>query len=905
MPDKIQAKMNMTKPEPVYLIDGSAYIYRAYHAITPLTNDSGLPTHAIYGFINILLRVIREKEPRYMAVAFDLKGPTFRHGLFKDYKANRPPMPEDLACQIPYIRDAVEAYKIRCLEEPGFEADDLIASAARSLAGQGHQVVIVSGDKDLIQLVDDNTTFWDPMNDRFLDPAGVSKKYGVEIGALLDYFALIGDSADNISGVPGVGPKTAVKLLGEFGSLDNLYTNLAAIGSKKLAEKLADHQESAFLARDLIRLREDLDVPSEPDAYLIPPPDNDKLRELFMFLGFSRLLKSQVETPSLNHQGYKLVRDLAELRELGKTLAAGPQLAIDTETSGLDTLTADLVGISLAVKPGEAWYVPIGHLTEDGGPAAGQLPLTEVLAILEPLLTDKKLPKVGHNLKFDYSIFLNHGLTMAGRLRDTMICSYLVAPARRSHKLDDLVEELLGAKLTSFVEVTEQYKGSGKEVNFAFVSPAAAKDYSCEDVDAALLLWRHFQPQLAEYDLWQLFEDVECVLIPLLAEMERKGITVDRDTLKNLAVEFADHLAELERDIYRLAGEEFNIGSPKQLGTILFEKLKLPQGRKTKTGYSTDAKILENLARYHDLPVYIINYRNLAKLKSTYVDALLEQIHPKTGRVHSSFNQTVAATGRLSSSNPNLQNIPIRTPEGQRIRKAFIAAPGHVFLAADYSQIDLRVMAHYSQDQALIGDFRAGKDIHHQTAVEIFRVSSSFVTPDMRRVAKTINFSIVYGISAFGLSSRLNLSRKEAATFIERYFEHYPGVKKFMESVVEKARQDGYVTTLLKRRRQLPDLNSSNRISREAAERIAVNTPIQGTAADIIKLAAISVDREIKRNNLAARVLLQIHDELVLEVPEGELAQVRKLVAPAMESVMQLDVPLVVNISVGNNLADT
>lgn len=895
----------MIKSEPVYLIDGSAYIYRAYHAVAPLTNSGGLPTHAVYGFINILLRVIREKDPRYLAVAFDLKGPTFRHEMYKDYKANRPPMPEDLACQIPYVRDAVKAYNIRGLEEKGFEADDLIASAARQLAEQGHQVVVVSGDKDLLQLVDERITFWDPMNDRLFDQEGVLAKYGVPVSALLDYFALIGDSSDNVPGVPGVGPKTAVKLISEFGSLDNLYGQLDEVDKKKLAEKLATNRDAAFLSRDLIRLKEDLVVPAAPEEYLLATPDNDKLRELFTFLGFTRLLKTQVETPTMDRQGYKLIQNLDELGALAKEFATAPHLVVDTETSGLDPLSAELVGISLSNKVGEAWYVPIGHLDEDGSLIDGQLLLSKTLELLRPLLEDRNLPKIGHNLKFDYSIFLNHGIEMQGRLWDTMICSYLLAPARRSHKLDDLTEELLEVKLTSFAQVTGQGKGKKKEGNFAFVSPEQAKDYSCEDVDAALLLWQHFRPQLEKFDLWDLFEKVEIIMIPVLAEMERAGVMVDRDELERLGREFEDNLAELADEIYRLAGEEFNIGSPKQLGVILFEKLKLPQGRKTKTGYSTDAKVLENLGRYHDLPVLVGNYRNLAKLKSTYVEGLLEQIHPKTDRVHTSFNQTVTATGRLSSSNPNLQNIPIRTPEGQRIRRAFVAAPGHVFLAADYSQIDLRVMAHYSQDQALIDDFQGGKDIHHQTAVEIFRVSSNFVTPDMRRVAKTINFSIVYGISAFGLASRLNLSRKEAATFIERYFEHYPGVKKFMETVVEEARRDGYVTTLLKRRRLLPDLNSSNRIRREGAERIAVNTPIQGTAADIIKLAAIEVDRQLREKGLAAKVLLQIHDELVLEVPESELAEIEKLIRPAMESVMQLDVPLVVNISTGRNLADT
>jgi DNA polymerase-1 len=897
----------MSKSEPVYLIDGSAYIYRAYHAIAPLSNSEGLPTHAVYGFINILLRVFREKEPRYVAVAFDLKGPTFRHEIYPEYKANRPPMPEDLVCQLPYIRQAVEAYNIRCLEESGFEADDLIASAARRLEKAGHPVVIVSGDKDLMQLVDKKTLFWDPMNNRQIDTEGVLEKYGVPVTSLLDYFSLVGDSSDNIPGVPGVGPKTAAKLIGEFGSLDDLYKRLDELDKKKLVEKLEVHRDQAFLSRDLIRLKEDLDVAEDQEFYARPEPDNDKLRELFTFLGFKRLLKDQVENPALDRKGYQLVTDERSLQEVVAVLRSSKVMVIDTETTGLDTLSAGLVGVSLCGGADKAWYVPIGHVDEAGSLCPGQIEIKQVIEILRPLLEDAKLPKIGHNLKFDYKVLANHGVTIAGSIWDTMLCSYLVEPSRRSHKLDDLAMELLEVKLTSFDEVTGQGgKKKGKEeVTFATVSLEKARDYSCEDVHASFLLWEYFRPKLEELDLWSLFSEVESAVVVVLAEMERAGVLVDHEVLKKLAEEFSDDMKGLERDIYELAGEKFNIGSPKQLGEILFEKLKLPQGRKTKTGYSTDAKVLEKLARYHDLPASVVNYRNLAKLKSTYVDSLLEQINPQSGRVHTSYNQAVTATGRLSSSNPNLQNIPIRTPEGQRIRSAFVAAPGHLFVAADYSQIDLRVMAHYSGDHALVDDFKSGRDIHRQTAAEIFRVSSDFITTEMRRVAKTINFSIVYGISAFGLSSRLNLSRKEAATFIERYFEHYPGVKKFMDDIVEQVRRDGYVTTLLNRRRFLPEINSSNRVQRESAERIAINTPIQGTAADIIKLATIEVDRQLREKKLKTRMLLQIHDELVLEVPEKELDTVTGLIKPAMENVMKLDVPLVVNISTGTNLAET
>ncbi|MBU0479520.1 MAG: DNA polymerase I [Proteobacteria bacterium] len=894
--------------EKVYLIDGSAYIYRAYHAVAPLTNSSGLPTHAVYGFVNILLRVIREKSAKYLAVAFDMKGPTFRHEMYGEYKANRPPMPEDLACQIPYVRDIVGAYNITCLERAGFEADDLIASAARALEKKGLEVVVVSGDKDLLQLVSERITVWEPMQDRVMGPQEVAAKYGIPVAGLLDYFSLVGDSSDNIPGVPGVGPKTAATLIGEYGTLESLYEKIAEVDKKKLAEKLAANREEAFLSRDLIRLKEDLEIPDRAEGYLIPEPDNDKLRELFTFLGFTRLLKSQVENPNLDPKGYRLVGDAGELKKICKKLGAAQALVVDTETTSLDTLTAELVGISLCADEKEAFYVPTGHRREDGSRCPGQLTIEEALGILRPLLEDLRLPKICHNLKFDYGVLATHGVTMKGPLYDTMIASYLLDPSRRSHKLDDLCGEILQVRMTPFSEVVGgDKKGSKKkdEANFALVDIAVARDYSCEDVHGTYLLWEHFRPQLEALDLWDLFAEVEMALVPILSGMERTGILVSQQELETLTGEFGATLADMEREIYRLAGEEFNINSPKQLGEILFEKLNLPHDRKTKTGYSTDANVLEKLANYHDLPAAVINYRNLAKLKSTYADRLLELVHPKTGRVHTSFNQTVTTTGRLSSSDPNLQNIPIRTPEGQRIRQTFIPEKGDLLLGADYSQIELRVLAHYSGDHALADAFLSGRDIHAETAAEVFRVSPAFITPQMRRVAKTINFGIVYGISAFGLSSQLHISRKEAATFIERYFAHYAGVKKYMEEIVERARQDGYVETLLKRRRPLPDIGSANKNTREFAERTAINTPIQGTAADIIKLATIAVDRRLKAENLPARLLLQIHDELVFEVAENKVEKVSALVKEEMESVMKLAVPLVVNVACGKNLAET
>ena len=891
----------MPAKEPVYLIDGSAYFYRAYHAIAPLTTANGLPTHAAYGFTNILLRVIREKSPEFLAVAFDARGPNFRHEKYPAYKANRPPMPDDLAVQIPYIKKIVEAHNIHTMEEQGVEADDLIASAARKLAAAGYKVIVVSGDKDLLQLVGDDIIVWDPMKDVVMDSEGVKKKYNVSPDRLLDLFSLMGDKSDNIPGVPGVGPKSAEKLINEFGSLDELYNRLESLKKSKMKENLETHRQEAFLSRELIDLKEDLDISENIDDYRLPAPDTDKLKKLYTELEFTRLMKAEIPVEAVSQESFTMVKDEAGLKSIVKLLKKAGYMVLDTETSDLDPLSADLVGLSLCVDPKQAFYIPLDHRDEDGKRVPGQLAKKDVLHTLKPFLEDEKLPKLGHNLKFDYSIIKlqGEGVSLRGPLWDTMIAAYLLDPGRRTFKLDDLCREILDVRLTSFSEVT---KGDKRPEAFAYVPLEDAKNYSCEDVYGACLLWEEFRPRLEKQDLWQLFADLETPLVPILADMELAGIKVNTDLLGELSDEFGTKLAELEKEIYKLAGQEFNINSPRQLGEILFEKLKLPHGRKTKTGYSTDVKVLEKLS-FHELPQAMLIHRNLSKLQSTYVDKLAGLVHPKTGRVHTSFNQTVTATGRLSSSNPNLQNIPIRTEEGQRIRQAFIPERGHVFVAGDYSQIDLRVLAHYSQDKALLEAFRSGQDIHSRTAAEIFFVSPMLITSQMRRVAKTINFGIVYGMSSFGLASQLNLSRKEAQTFIERYFKHYPGVQRFMEDIVKQARKEHHVTTLLNRIRLLPDINSTNRTRREFAERTAINTPIQGTAADIIKLAMIKVDREIAKAELQAKMLLQIHDELVFEVPEKEAGITEKLVKKCMESVIKLDVPLLVNISVGKDLA--
>ncbi len=892
----------MAGQAPVYLIDGNAYLYRAYHAIAPLTTSHGLPTHAVYGFTSILLRVLREKKPSHCAVAFDVRGPVFRHQLYPAYKANRPPMPDDLAVQVPYVKEVVRAYRIPVLEQEGMEADDLIAAAAHRLVEAGHRVVIVSGDKDLLQLVSDRIQVWEPMKDVLYDGEAVAARYQVPPDRLLDLFALLGDSSDNVPGVAGIGPKTGEKLVNQFGSLEGIYDSLGEMRPSKLKTNLEEQRQAAFLSRDLIRLRTDIEVPAALAQYELGAPDQEALRELYTRLEFSSLLKKEVKAPLVAGDTFQRVASVAELRQVAGELAAAGRLVLDTETTSTEPLSAALVGLSLCSSAERAWYVPIGHRDQSGALLPGQLRRQEVLDILRPLLEDQKIPKLGHNLKFDYGVLRCQGedaVRLAGPLLDTMVASYLLAPERRSHKLDDLCQELLGERLTSFTEVTG---GDKRPDAFAYVGLEEATKYSCEDVYGACRLWDEFRPQLEGEGLAGLYDSMEGPLIAVLADMELAGVTVDPELLAGLSSEFAIKLETLEKNIYQLAGEEFNINSPRQLGAILFEKLKLPHGKKTKTGYSTDSSVLEKLG-FHELPRAVSEHRNLTKLKSTYIDKLASLVHPETRRVHTSFNQTVTATGRLSSSNPNLQNIPIRTEEGQRIRAAFVPAPGHLFVAGDYSQIDLRVLAHYSGDAALIESFRSGEDIHRRTAAEIFFVSPLLVTAEMRRVAKTINFGIVYGMSSFGLASQLNLSRKEAQTFIDRYFARCPGVKEFMEKVVEEARGQGFVTTLCHRRRSLPDINSPNRGRREFAERAAINTPIQGTAADIIKLAMLRVEEGLRKAGLGARMLLQIHDELVLEAPSAEAEETSRLVQEIMESVFPLEVPLAVNMAVGENLA--
>ncbi len=886
--------------EEIYIIDGSAYIYRAYHAIAPLSNSKGMPTHAVLGFVNMVKRLIREKKPKYLAMAFDTRGPVFRHQLYDQYKANRPPMPEDLSVQIPFIKKFVEASNFLLLEEQDVEADDIIASVAKRFTALGHRVVVVSGDKDLLQLISDDVVMWDPMKDKFMDKEAVQKKYGVRPDQLLDLFALIGDSADNIPGVPGVGPKTAEKLIGDFTTLDGLYAHVDELKKSKMKEKIIENRALAYLSRELINLKSDVAIPEELDKYLLPQGNDEQLLEIYQELEFSSLLKDIDTSTGVPVDGFVTVRTREQLTALVEALKNAEILVVDTETTSLNARNARLVGISLCADLERAWYVPIGHLDEAGQLAPGQLSGQEVFTALQPLLQSTAQTKIGHNLKYDFTVIKQQwGIELGGALADTMIAAYLTESDGRSLKLDTLCLNR-GLKLTSFDEVVA---GDKREDCFAYVDIDAAGIYSCEDVYSTLFLWQEFEPLLKEKGVLDLFQNVEMPIVTILANMELTGICIDTSVLSVLSLEFSKKLLVLEEQIYAMAGHEFNINSPRQLGTVLFEEQGLPHGRKIKTGFSTDVKVLEKLAKKHGLPDFILQYRTLAKLMSTYVEKLGQLKDDKTGRIHSSFNQAVAATGRLSSSDPNLQNIPIRTEDGNRIREAFVPGEGLVFLSADYSQIDLRVLAHYSQDPALLSAFRTGEDIHARTAAEIFSVSPMLVTSEMRRVAKSINFGIVYGMSSFGLSSQLDIGRKEAQRFIDKYFRLYTGVQTFMTDIVEQARENGYVTTLLGRRRSFPEILAKNRTQREFAERMAINTPIQGTAADIIKLAMIKCEAVIKENNLSAKMLLQIHDELVFELPESELEQTKPIIKLAMEGALKLDVPLAVNFQVGRNLA--
>ncbi|MBI5586018.1 MAG: DNA polymerase I [Deltaproteobacteria bacterium] len=892
----------MDERKVLYLIDGSSYIYRAFFAIAHLSNSKGMPTQAIYGFVQMVNKVLEEQQPRYLALVFDAKGPTFRHEIYPEYKAHRPPMPDALQVQIPYIKEISQAYGFPILEKEGLEADDLIGTLARQAQEKGFEVVIISGDKDLMQLVSPKVWMWDTLKDQVFDQKAVRERFGSDPAMLPDIFGLAGDSSDNIPGVPGIGEKTAVKLIHTHGTLERLLADLPQLTPLRLKEKIEKNRDQALLSRKLATIDTEVPLDLAVEDLKPAPADPEKLKALFTELEFKKFLDGLgevVETRD-NPRDYEGVFEQPELDRIIREIKKAGHISLDLETTSADPLRAEIVGIALSWKEGAGFYVPVGH-TYLGAPR--QLKREQVLADLKELIEDPEIKKIGQNIKYEWLVLRHYGLDYRGIAFDTMLASYLLNPGRRTHGLDQIAWEHLNQKLISYKEVT----GTGsKALNFSQVPVPRAVEYAAEDAEVTLTLSELLGPLLHQAGLKKLFRELEMPLITVLGEMEWHGIRIDTGALADLSKELEGKLAQIEDQIYALAGDRFNINSPQQLSQILFDKLQLPSAKKTKgkSHSSTDAEVLRDLSLQYPICTEIWNYRSLSKLKSTYVDALPKLLHPETGRLHTSFNQTVTATGRLSSSDPNLQNIPVRTEEGRRIRQAFVADPGWLLLSADYSQIELRIMAHYSGDPSLVEAFLNEEDIHTRTAAELNNVSPGEVTPDMRRQAKVINFGIIYGMSAFGLSKELGIGAREAQEMIDRYFLRYQGVKEFLDRTIAEARETKMVTTLFNRRRIIEEINSSNRVARQFAERTPINTPIQGSAADLIKKAMIVIAREMKGQGLQARMLLQVHDELVFEAPEQEVEALKKLVKEHMESAVELRVPLTVQISTGRNWAE-
>jgi len=898
------------------LIDGSSYLYRAFHALPPLTGPQGEPTGAVLGVLNMLLKSLREHDGAQFVVVFDAPGRTFRDDLFTAYKAHRPPMPDDLRVQIEPLLEAVQALGLPLLRISGVEADDVIGTLARRAADGDRRVLISTGDKDMAQLVGPYITLVNTMSDSTYDRDGVKAKFDVWPEQIIDYLALAGDSSDGIPGIDKVGPKTAAKWLNQYGSIDALIENADQVPGK-IGENLRAGLDTLALSRQLATIRCDLDLPPEAADLARRPTDETALRTLYTRFGFKNLLRglgvpdSPAATPDGSAlvadpallaapRGYEVVLDEAALGRWLETLAQSTLFAFDTETTSLDYLQARIVGVSFCVEPGRAAYVPLGH---DYVGAPEQLDRDAVLARLKPLLEAERPAKVGHHLKYDAHVLANHGIALGGMAYDTMLESYVWNSVATRHDMDSAAERYLGLKTITYEEVAG--KGA-KQIPFSQVSIETASTYAAEDADVTLRLHRTLWPAIEREPLLRrLYEDFEQPLVPVLQRMERRGVLIDREMLRRQGVELAKRAEELKAAAQAEAGTEFNVDSPKQLQQILYEKMNLPVLRKTPTGQpSTAEDVLEQLAESFTLPKLILDYRSIAKLRSTYADKLPTQVNPDTGRVHTSYHQAVAQTGRLSSTDPNLQNIPIRTPEGRRIRQAFIAPPGHVLLAADYSQIELRIMAHLSGDASLIAAFEADRDVHQATAAEVFGVPLAEVTADQRRSAKAINFGLIYGMSAFGLARQLGIGRTEAQQYVDLYFERYPGVKAYMDRTREGARETGYVETVFGRRLYLPEIRSRNRALQQYAERSAINAPMQGTAADLIKLAMIAVDRWCEEEGQDdARLIMQVHDELVLEARQGAADRVAAAVRERMVAAGQgaLRVPLKVDVGRGMN----
>ncbi len=900
----ISFAMQQTPDKKLFLVDGHAIAYRAYYALikNPLTNSQGQPTGAVFGFANYLLKLLSDFKCPYIAVVFDSPEPTFRHELFKEYKANREEMPQDLRSQIPLIHRLVKAFNITALSRSGLEADDIIAHVTGLAKNEGFDVFLVTRDKDLMQLVGPQVrvvSFESGGNSETLGPEQVVEKFGVRPDQIRDLLALMGDSSDNIPGVPGVGPKTAQRILEKAGTIDALLENPGCLENEKLAAKVIENKDALLLSRKLATLHADVDFNLDMESLALRPINKGEAAGFLKEMDFAAFLKHPLfaQEKKLDYA----VRVAAHVYDVEAFVARAQKagtVCIDTETTSIVPRRAGLVGITLAVDTSEALYVPVGHTAEDGN---GNIPLDRALAVLRPMLESAGIAKTGQNLKYDCQVFRNYGIVMRGISFDVMVAAYVIDPGKRNYGLDTLAAEFLGVSTIPI----ENLIGKGKkQINFGDVRIADAAVYSCEDVILPLYLKELFQPVLSERNQNALFSDIEMPLVAVLADLEWEGVAIDKDLLSRLSTDYTKRLAAISAEIYRLSGREFNLNSPKQISQVLFDELKLPKSKKTKTGLSTDVDALEKLHDSHPVAQKLLEYREVQKLLSTYIDALGPQIIAESGRLHTSFNQTIAATGRLSSTNPNLQNIPVRTDAGRAIREAFVAPQGHVVVSADYSQIELRILAHVSGDTFLIQSFHSDKDIHTQTASAIYGVFPEMVTPEMRRAAKTINFGLMYGMGPVNLSRQLGISFKEAHTFIDNYFKQFPSIQGYMTASIETARAKGYSETLLGRRRYLPEMNADNRQVREAAERTAINTPIQGTAADIIKLAMIRISKDRSSAPCPFTMILQVHDELVFEVGEKGAEEFKAWVCGMMSGAYRLSVPVKVDAGVGKNWSE-
>jgi DNA polymerase-1 len=869
----------------LYLIDFSSYFYRAFHALPRLTNSKGLPTGAVYGVTTMLLKVLKERQPQYLALVFDAKGPTFRHELYRGYKAHRPPMPEELVMQLPYINKVAAALGLPALQQEGYEADDLICTLVERARGQGFGVEIISGDKDLLPLVQEGVDLWDPMKGVRYDPETIREKYGLSPQELIEVRALAGDPSDNIPGVPGIGEKTALKLIAEYHSLDRLLARVEEIKQKGLRDRLKEHAEQARLSRRLTVLECRVPLAADLEALHPGPPDREALRRLFVELEFSTLAK-ELGFDEKTFESFTLVNTPKELDQAAAAIREAGGMGLFFLTSEQHPVMARIAGVALSWQPGQGAYVPF-H---------GDLPDEAVWQALGPLWSDPGVEKAGPDLKAAIQVSHRLGVELQGVRGDILLASYLLNPGRYEQTMENVALHHLGINLPGPREL------AGRPLAAAQLPPELACRYAGARAETAFNLWGVLQPELAREGLEELYQDLELPLLASLARMEEAGILVDREFLSRFGKDLETEMQRLEREIHGLAGEEFLIQSPQQLGRILFEKLQLAPQKKTKgKALSTDVEVLQALAPKHPLPAKVLEYRSMGKLKSTYVDALLKLVNPATGRIHTTFLQSVAATGRLSSRDPNLQNIPVRGELGGQVRQAFVTPRGRVFLSADYSQMELRLLAHFSQDPTLLRAFQEKEDIHRQTAAVVFNIHPELVSPDMRRAAKVVNFGIIYGMSPFGLAKQLGIGTRVAHDFIQRYFAKYSRVKAYLDGTLEQARRLGWVTTLLGRRRQIPNLSSSNRILRGEAERAAINTPLQGTAADIIKKAMVRLDAELRDRRWSGKMLLQIHDELLFEVPEAELGETARLVRQVMEHVVELEIPLEVDLRTGLN----